>query len=413
MAAAPSWPPLAADLRAAATVVIVDDQEANISMLARLLELEGVGRVVSLTDPREVVARCLALEPDLLMLDLHMPQMSGYAVLDALRESLPPTAFLPILVLTGDLTAEARERALRAGAKDFVTKPFDRTEVVLRVTNLLETRALYARLEQDNVRLRRQLEAEQARERRIVAEHEAMAGRIRNVITDGQLYVVSQPIVDLQTGAIVGVEALARIAAEPMRPPNEWFAEAHRCGLGTELEMLAVRQALTQLGQLPAAMFIAVNLSPDVVLATDLEPVFAEFDGRRVILELTEDARIDDYPKLLTALDALRYQGVRVAIDDAGAGYAGLHRILQLLPDVLKMDLELIRAIDADPVRRALASSLVRFAGEIGAVIVAEGIETVDELSTLRALGTTWGQGYHLARPAPLPLRATTVDVDS
>jgi EAL domain-containing protein (putative c-di-GMP-specific phosphodiesterase class I) len=136
----------------------------------------------------------------------------------------------------------------------------------------------------------------------------------------------------------------------------------------------------------------------------DVESIFGRVDGRRLVLELTEHSRVDDYPRLLGSLDALRYQGVRVAVDDTGAGYAGLHHILRLLPDILKLDVDLIRGIDTDPIRRALTGSLVAFAAELGAAVIAEGIETPEELKTLDDLGVTWGQGYHLARPGPLPL---------
>ena len=126
--------------------------------------------------------------------------------------------------------------------------------------------------------------------------------------------------------------------------------------------------------------------------------------GSRIVLELTEHTRIDDYPALLEALDELRQHGVRIAVDDAGAGYAGLQQILGLRPDIIKLDVDLTRGIDTDPVRRALAACLVRFGEDTNSVIVAEGIETAAELETLRQLGVPWGQGYLLARPGPLPL---------
>src|SRR6478752_7337816 len=130
-----------------ARILVVDDRKANVRLLERMLETAGVTEVYTLTDPREAVRRCLELEPDLLLLDLHMPHLDGVAVLTALRAALPDDAFLPVIMLTADLSSHAKERALAAGAKDFLTKPLDRTEVLLRVGNLLETRALYARVQ--------------------------------------------------------------------------------------------------------------------------------------------------------------------------------------------------------------------------------------------------------------------------
>jgi EAL domain-containing protein (putative c-di-GMP-specific phosphodiesterase class I) len=130
--------------------------------------------------------------------------------------------------------------------------------------------------------------------------------------------------------------------------------------------------------------------------------------ARRVVLELTEHDAVTEYDELGTALDRLRDLGIRVAIDDAGSGYSSLQHILRLRPDIIKLDIALTRGIDADPARRALAEALVSFGREIGALITAEGIETAEQLDTLRRIGARYGQGYHLARPAALPLDAGT-----
>jgi len=119
------------------------------------------------------------------------------------------------------------------------------------------------------------------------------------------------------------------------------------------------------------------------------------------VLELTEHHRIDSYDSVLGAIEGLRRHGVRLAVDDAGAGYAGLHHILRLRPEILKLDMALTRGIDADPARRALATALVHFAAEIDSMIVAEGVETTEELDTLTSLGVQWAQGYLLGRPTP------------
>ena len=125
--------------------------------------------------------------------------------------------------------------------------------------------------------------------------------------------------------------------------------------------------------------------------------------AKRIALELTEHARVDDYEGLSRVLTPLRDQGMQLAVDDAGAGFASLRHILQLQPDIIKLDMTLTRHVDADGARRALAAALITFAGEIGASIVAEGIESEREIDALVGLGVQYGQGYHLARPGPLP----------
>jgi EAL domain-containing protein (putative c-di-GMP-specific phosphodiesterase class I) len=337
------------------------------------------------------------------IVDLHMPALDGHAVMEALRRD-GGDSFLPVLVLTADITTDARDRALGAGANDFLTKPFDRTEVTLRVSNLLEMRALYNRLADTNRQLRRDLDAELEHERHAAAERASVAARIRDVLDHERFEMVFQPVVDITNRTIAGVESLARFAAEPAQPPNMWFDDAARVGMALDLELACVRRALSRLDELPPGAFMAVNASPEIVLTDELARCLADTDAERVVVELTEHVRVHDYDALRGAVDRLRRCGARIAVDDAGAGYAGLSHILELRPDVLKLDITLIHGIDDDPVRRSLAASLLWFSKEIGAIVVAEGVETAEELAVLGDLGVTFGQGYHLARPGPLPV---------
>lgn len=386
-----------------AAVLVVDDAPANVALLTRLLRDAGVQRIHGITDPRQALERWRQVRPDLVLLDLQMPHLDGFAVMAALRAATPGGQFLPILVLTADTTSSTRDRALGAGANDFLTKPFDATEVLLRVRNLLQTRSLYATVQRHNVTLTAELDRRAAQERRLAAEHRELSARIDAVLAEGRMSMVFQPIVDLAGSRLVGLEALARFATDPPRPPNEWFEDAGRVDRGVELELGAVAAALDQLDQLPCGSFLSVNASPATAVSPRLEQLLDRFPGDRVVLELTEHSPVEDYDTLLTSLGRLRRRGVRVAVDDTGAGYAGLHHLLRVRPEIVKLDVALTRDIDADPARRALATGLVAFARELDAVVIAEGIETTAELETLRALKIGWGQGYHLARPARLP----------
>jgi EAL domain-containing protein (putative c-di-GMP-specific phosphodiesterase class I) len=169
-----------------------------------------------------------------------------------------------------------------------------------------------------------------------------------------------------------------------------------------ELELAAIETAVAALPHLADHLLLSVNASPATAMSPRLMRALGPEAGPRLILELTEQTCIDDYNALLEALEQVRRAGVRLAVDDAGAGYAGLQQILGLRPDIIKLDINITHGMDADPVRRALAASLVSFARDTGATIVAEGIETPAELATLESLGVHWGQGYHLGRPAPL-----------
>jgi EAL domain-containing protein (putative c-di-GMP-specific phosphodiesterase class I) len=224
--------------------------------------------------------------------------------------------------------------------------------------------------------------------------------------------MVFQPIVSLVDGRLVGAEALARFEAEPRRPPNEWFAEANAVGRGLDLELHAMRCALDQLGDLKSDAYMSVNASPLTAIDPELDALLRQVPGHRIVLELTEHTRVGDYEVLVEALARARKNGVRVAADDTGAGYSGLQHLLRLRPNVVKLDIALTRHIDEDPARRALASALVTFAGEIEAVLIAEGVESVEELRALSALGIPAAQGYRLGRPGPISdLRAEYSDV--
>jgi EAL domain-containing protein (putative c-di-GMP-specific phosphodiesterase class I) len=225
--------------------------------------------------------------------------------------------------------------------------------------------------------------------------------RIRAILDSDHLDIEFQPIFDLLDCRIVSLEALARFWTEPMRPPSAWFAEATEVGLGVELELAAMRAALLRLEDFPADVAIALNVSP----ATAIDPRFCELlldVAERVVIEITEHAQVDDYDALREALAPLRERGAQLAIDDVGAGFANLRHILRLAPDIVKLDLSLTQEIARDPAREALASSLVGFAGGVGASIVAEGISSDEDLALLRTLGVDYGQGFHLARPSSL-----------
>jgi EAL domain-containing protein (putative c-di-GMP-specific phosphodiesterase class I) len=213
---------------------------------------------------------------------------------------------------------------------------------------------------------------------------------------------VFQPIYDMTSGTCFAVEALARFSGRPKRGPDTWFAEAHALGVGVELEIASLTKALRAQVRLPRDMTMCVNAGPEAIVSDDVDRLLATCDARRVVMELTEETKVDDYPRLSSALERLCLMGVRLAIDDTGAGFASFAHILKLSPNLIKLDRELTSGIDHDPVRVSLATALVSFASQLGAEIVAEGIETAAELQVLRGLGIRYGQGYFLCRPTSI-----------
>jgi EAL domain-containing protein (putative c-di-GMP-specific phosphodiesterase class I) len=219
---------------------------------------------------------------------------------------------------------------------------------------------------------------------------------------------VYQPIVDLRLGEVLGWEALARGPRDHyFRSPQMLFDFAEEVGWVFRLERVCREQAFAGLGALAHRQKLFVNIHPQTLGDPNFRPgetrQILERYGLRphnVVFEITERHPIKDFTLFHRTLDHYRSQGYLVAIDDVGTGYSGLHSLAKVRPDFIKVDMGLIRGIDANPVQRALLETLVTFADKIGCSIVAEGIETETELTSIVDMGVHFGQGYFLARPS-------------
>lgn len=233
------------------------------------------------------------------------------------------------------------------------------------------------------------------------SENREIRGRIVDVMNRDQLVVNYQPVVDIDSGRIVGLEALSRFPDYPNRGTSVWFNEATQVDMGPEMELFAIRQAIRKFSTPDSSTYLALNASPDLILNGMLEQTLREESlSHPLVIEITEHTPICDYSGFRTALDSLRQMNVKLAIDDVGAGFSSLQHILELGPDIIKLDISLVRNIHKDRIRHALARSLSVFASEIGCSIVAEGVERREELKCLRALGVTRAQGFYLGRPS-------------
>lgn len=543
------------------TILVVDDQEANVRLLERILARNGHAAVRTTTDPRRVEAMVAEERPDLVLLDLHMPHLDGFTLLERLEPARREEGFLPILVLTADADPAARRRALELGASDFVTKPFDADEVLLRCHNLLRTRHLYRKVAARERQLADELVSQSGALRDAQSAHQLVLGaldrmhdgaglearaaalaeelnrttefemvsilafdpdgsvvplaitgtrhfdhllgtrlpatvldnlhvrlaagpvdgplelndpdlmtiaaasgirsvwyvpiveedRVVGAVAAGEtcqathesaarsapratelggiarallgadlarryqdaaarhaleemldaraFWPVFQPVFDIRAGQIIGFEALTRFADGT--PPDVRFAEASRAGLGVRLEEETLVAAVTAADELPTTAWLSVNASPDLLLSEGRLARALAGLRRIAVVEITEHVAIDDYAALRRALESSG-SNVRVAIDDAGAGFASFRHVLELRPDFVKLDAELVRGIDADPSRQALVVGMRYFAQKTGCTLIAEGIETEDEQATLDSLDIRFGQGYLLGRPAPV-----------
>ncbi len=208
---------------------------------------------------------------------------------------------------------------------------------------------------------------------------------------------VFQPLVELSTGRLIGFEALSRFNTEPRRAPDAWFDQAARCGRGLALEMAAIKAALSAPNR-PRGTYLSLNFSPSALASSKIMSVLPR-NMSDIVVEVTEHELASQDGGLEEGLAKMRARGARIAVDDAGAGYAGLNQVMRVQPDVIKLDRSLIEGVHTDSAKSALVEFFVLFARRVGASVCTEGIETIDELRCLINLGVTYGQGYLLGRP--------------
>lgn len=230
--------------------------------------------------------------------------------------------------------------------------------------------------------------------------HPEDAEDLRELIDAGDLTVQFQPIVRLDGGDVVGVEALTRF--RDGSSPLPVFVLPSSSEVGRVLERTALGSALASIEQLPDDVYVSVNLSPALLMDRSVEAMISAHHARRLVIEVTERVSPYEQEDLRTAIEPLLDRGVRLAVDDIGSSFTSLHQVLTLSPDILKLDVTLIRDLVEDAHQRAVAEAIVALAERLHAEVIAEGIETEDTCHALRVLGVPYGQGYLLGRPVAL-----------
>ncbi len=366
-------------------VLLVDDDEAVRTGLTRLLT-RGGSRVSAATDGKEALAALAASSFDVICSDIHMPGLGGLALLRAIRER---DLDVPVVLMSGDPTVDTVVEGMRYGAIDFLTKPIDperltrtiaRANVLGRIARA-KREAIGDRVDTHGAGDRAGLEA-------------AFDGAMRT------LWIAYQPLVTRE-GALYGHEALLR-SREPTLPhPGAVLDAAEKLGrldaLGRQVRALSALPVAAD----PASGWLFVNLHPRDILDPQLtgpdSPLVAI--ASRVVLEITERASIEKLENLKDRVAEIRELGFRIAIDDLGAGYAGLTAFAVLEPDVVKLDMTLVRGVDSSRTKRRLVESITGACRDLGMLVVAEGVETTSELDTVLEVGCDLVQGYLLARP--------------
>lgn len=379
-------------------VLVADDEDTVLDAVQALMESDPTVELVGTASDAEGAIRIASQEhPDVALVDVRMPLGGGPRASRELSLLSPPPKVIAFSVVEDSDTVR---QMLRSGASGYLLKGSPAREILDVIHRSAVETALPASPAPETAHTYAEFVRRNARESTAWQERRE---RVRGLV-DGQcLRIEFQPIFATADRAVVGMEALARFDTSPRMPPDAWFAEADAVGWLRGLELAAMRASLHDLARIPPRAFMALNLSPATATSAELREIIEVVPADRIVLEITEHSPVSDYDVLRRALEPLRELGVRVAIDDVGAGFASLRHVLRLDPDLLKLDMALTRAIDADTSRHALVVALAAFASQVGAGVVEEGVETQEELSALEDAGVQFAQGFLLARPGPLP----------
>lgn len=373
-------------------VLVVDDEAPMRRAMARVLVASGF-EVDEADDGAEAVRRVEGGEYDVVVSDIMMPRLSGVELLRAIRQS---DLELPVVLVTGAPALESATKAIELGAYQYLTKPFDFAQLVQVVTKAVSLHRLaLAKREAMNV-----LGSTLARAGDPAGLDVSLSRALET------LWVACQPIVRAADRSLHGHEALLRTAETALPHPGAVLDAAERVGRLPELGR-RVRQVAAATVELPSARGdLFVNLhARDLVDESLLDPTAPlSRVATRVVLEVTERSTLDEVPDVRARVAALRALGYRIAVDDLGAGYAGLTAFAALEPDVVKLDMSLVRDLDRSQTKQKVVKSMTRLSHEMGALVVAEGIETATERDTAVWLGCDLLQGYLFARPGrPFP----------
>lgn len=369
-------------------VLVADDDNAVLSAISRLLTSAG-HEVTRATDAKEALAAIARGPFDVIVTDIVMPGLTGVELLRAVRLR---DLDVPVILMTGTPSMETAVNAVELGAFRYVIKPFDAKELAQLVARAASLHRL-ARAKREALELLGDNE-------HLLGDRASLQARFESALST--LWMAFQPIVSQRERRAVAYEALLRNEEPTLRSPPAFLAAAERLGRVHDLGR-AVRRAVAEAApSAPGGIDLFVNLHAadlaDEQLSAPDAPLSAH--AGRVVLEITERASLEHIEGAPERMRALRALGFRLAVDDLGAGYAGLTSLTTLEPEVVKIDMTLVRGVDADPRRQHVLRSLLELCRELSMRVVVEGVETAAERDAVVRLGGDVLQGYHYAKPA-------------
>jgi EAL domain-containing protein (putative c-di-GMP-specific phosphodiesterase class I)/CheY-like chemotaxis protein len=382
-AGAPATPP-ANDLHP--SVLVVDDEPLVARTTERILSRQGY-RIVVAAGGREAIAKAEAMQFDAIVSDLQMPDVDGRALLRTIRAK---DLDIPFVFLTGQPDLESAIDAIEHGAFRYLVKPVAPDELIAVVGRAVTWHRLAV--------VRRTASREP--EGRPIGDRAGLETRFASAL--GSLWLATQPIVSWENRAVLAYETLIRTDEPSLRNPSDLFDAAERLGGTQELGRAIRRLVAGIIPDAPGEAQMFVNLHPSDLQDDELfsdAGVLTPF-ARQIVLEITERATLEAIPGLSPRIERLRALGFRIAVDDLGAGYAGLSSFAALEPDVVKADMSLVRGIESSPVKQKLVRAIAALATDLRIRLIAEGIETPAERDCVTALGADALQGYLFAKPA-------------
>ena len=379
-------PPAANDVPPRTRVLLVDDEPAIARSLSRLLGAAGHD-VTSAHGGEEAVALLANASIDVIVSDIRMPGMDGLTLLRAIRAR---DLDVPVAFMTGSPALETVIEAMEHGAFRYLMKPVDGAEII----DLVERGARLHRL----ARVRR--EAADALHGKSLGDRAGLEARYVSGVD--KMWMAMQPVLSWRRRSVYAYEALLRTDEPTLRNPVDFVETAERLGRTDDLGRAIRRRVADQMEHVPADANVFINLHPSDLVDEELSAASGALTphAERIVLEVTERATLDEVHGLPACVSRLRQLGYRIALDDLGAGYACLSSFAQLEPEIVKVDMSLVRGIHASPMKQKLFRSFTTLCQDLNVEIVAEGVEVAEERDCLNTLGGDLYQGYLFARPA-------------
>ncbi|MEL0065909.1 MAG: EAL domain-containing protein [Gammaproteobacteria bacterium] len=369
-------------------VLVIDDDKQVSRLVGRALTRSDEFQVSTVAEPGIGLLKAKQEQFDVIVSDLSMPGMDGLELLRGIRTF---DLDIPIILLTGTPSIETAQKALELGAFRYLTKPFQAEELV----DLCKQASFAHRI----ARLKRQAfelsGAEDLRPGDLAGITEAFDSTLET------LGIVYQPIVHAGSGKLYGYEALMRSKNKKLPYPSSVLHAAEHLNRVFDLGRVIRRLAAAPFADLSGETKLFLNLHPRDLMDENLSSRSSAIGGiaDRVVLEITERESLERVPQVQRKLDELRSMGFKIAVDDLGAGYAGLSSFASLSPDIVKLDMSLIQGIHESEVKRKIVASMVETCHDLEIGVVAEGVETLAELQVCQKIGCDYLQGYYIARP--------------